>query len=238
MSLGLRKLRGSRPAAAAGAGAERHPVDDVQRLAAGIHRRGTADPDRQTAAWVVVLHDLHAGHLALDEQLGAENPAGVELRVGHSCHGPGDVPGPLHAVACHHDFRQTHGLGRQGEIDHDGVACHDDDALPGRPVPEHPRPHGVRARGDARKDETTVRLSQSRATPDGDHGRRERLLGRGVRDASADRAGELLRRERRRPEHRQEGSDDAAKSSHNISSNRGAARTRADGGGPERGRRR
>src|SRR5256885_16451868 len=44
-----------------------------------------------------------------------------------------------------------------------------------------------------------------------------------------------LFRSRRRPEHRQEGSDDAAKSSHNVSSNRGAARTRAEGDRSEEG---
>src|SRR5439155_27247216 len=77
------------------AGAEWHADDDVDGLAAGIHRGGAADPDRQAAARVIVVHDLHACHLALDEQLWADDAAGVELRVGHCRHGAGDIPNAL-----------------------------------------------------------------------------------------------------------------------------------------------
>src|SRR5260370_41153649 len=60
---------------AAGAAAHRHAVDDVQGLAAGVDGGRTADADLEAAARLVVVHDLHASDLALDETGGTRPSA-------------------------------------------------------------------------------------------------------------------------------------------------------------------
>ncbi len=181
--------------APAGAGAERHAVNDVQRLAAGVDGGRAANPDRQVAARLVVVHELHAGNFVLDELLRTDEAAVVEFGSRHLLHGSRDVARPLLSVAGHDDFRQAHRLGGQGEVDDDRVAPHDRDGLLGRRVPDHSRPQGVRAGGDARDEVAAVRLGQHAVAADRDRDSGERLVRRVVRDASADRTGRLLRAE-------------------------------------------
>src|SRR5436309_14346223 len=103
--------------AATGAGTYRHAVDDVERLAAGVDRCRAANPDRETATRLVVVHELDAGDLVLDELLRADDTAGIELLLRDLSHGAGDVAGPLLPVAGHHNFRQAYRLGGKADVE-------------------------------------------------------------------------------------------------------------------------
>ncbi len=199
---------------AARAGAERHAVEDVQRLAAGVDRRLPADADREAAPGLVVVDDLHARDLVRDELLRAGDSAGIEIRRVDLRLGAGDVAGQLLPVAGDHDFRQADSLGGQSEIDDDRVIPRDRDGLRRRGVPDQPRPHGVRACRYPGDEVAPVQRRPRVAAPDRDYDARERLLRCAVGDASADRAGGLLCAQRRYPYHCQERGDDVASSSH------------------------
>ena len=125
--------------APARAGAQRHAIQDVERLAARVHRRLTADADRETVPRTVVVHDLDARDLVLDQLLWAEDRAGVEVLGRDLRDGAGDVARALLTIADDHDLGQAHRLGPQGEIDDDRVAPHDGDRLRRRRVSDHSR---------------------------------------------------------------------------------------------------
>jgi hypothetical protein len=55
-----------------------HAVEDVERLARRIHRRRTANADREATSRLVIVHDLDASDFVLDELLGARDDAAVE----------------------------------------------------------------------------------------------------------------------------------------------------------------
>ena len=61
------------------AGADRQAVDHIERIAARVDRGRAANPDGHAAARLVVVDHLHSGNLALDELLGADDAAGIEL---------------------------------------------------------------------------------------------------------------------------------------------------------------
>ena len=70
----------------AAARTQRLPVDDVERLVAGVGGGAPANPDGGPPAGLVVLHDLHARHLVLDQLGGGDDAALVELLRGHVGH--------------------------------------------------------------------------------------------------------------------------------------------------------
>ena len=174
---------------------DRHSIDHVQRVAARVDRGCAANPNPETTTGFVVVHDLHARHLALDERLRGDNATGMELRRRNLRDGAGDVPRALRSVTGDHDFRQADGLSVQRQVDDDRVAARDRDGLGRRGVADDPRPQRLRARGHAGDQVATVGLGLRGPAPDRDGDRGDRLLRRVVGDASADCARGLLRAE-------------------------------------------
>ncbi len=204
--------------AAAGAGAHRHTVDYVERVARGIDRCVAADPDGEAAARLIVVDDLDARHLALDQILRRDDAAGIELRRADRGHGPGRVPGALFAVADHHELRQADGLAVHGEVDGHRVARRDRDGLYGRGVPDHAGPDRVRSRGSRGDDVATVELGKRAAVPVGDRDTRQRLLVLVVRDAAANGSAGRLGAQRCDPDDGQERTDHIPYSFHTCPS--------------------
>src|SRR6185437_16859044 len=68
--------------AAPGASANRNAVDDIERVGSGAEGGRAANADRETATGLVVVDDLDAGHLVLDECLRRDDVAGVEVSGG------------------------------------------------------------------------------------------------------------------------------------------------------------
>ncbi len=149
--IGVQEVESIAPGGQTGAGVEhidrvrvrqshRHAVDHVERIARGRDRIRTANPQRHAAARLVVVDQLHACDLALDELLRADDSARVELRRGHLGYGAGDIARPLRPIAGDHDFRQAHRLGGQGEIGDERLILRDRDRLGGTPVADQSRP--------------------------------------------------------------------------------------------------
>ncbi len=98
---------------------QRHAVNNEQRLVARVHRRPTADPDRDPASGLtaVPLGDLDPGHLRLDQLFGADDAAGVELLGRHGLHDAGQITHPPLAVADRHQLLECEGRRNQSDLD-------------------------------------------------------------------------------------------------------------------------
>ena len=139
-------------------GAHGDAVDDVERLAARADRRGAADSDREAAAGIVVIDDLHAGHLVLDQHLRADDPARIKLRVGHGRDRAGDVPRALLAIAGHDHFGQCDRGGGECEVGHDFLSFSHGDVDRCLTIADHLGAHRLGAGRDARDDVAAVGL--------------------------------------------------------------------------------
>jgi hypothetical protein len=119
---------------------QRDAVDDEQRVVDAVDRRLAAHAHRDAAAGLVAAHHLHAGHLGLDQVLGAHHAPLVEQGAVHRRHRAGHVAPVLRAAARvgHRDHLGE--LGRHGRERHVGR---------GRAVGRHVHGHRLRPEADA-----------------------------------------------------------------------------------------
>ena len=99
---------------------QRHAVDDVERVVAGLDRRAATDTHLRSAARLAVVRgDLHAGHAPLEQLLGVRDDTDVGLVGTDRRHRAGDGFSTLGSVSGDDDVTQHGRLRSHRDLDVD-----------------------------------------------------------------------------------------------------------------------